>query len=72
MFLIPALTSYAQFSSVVEKYITVQADTFSLIHAKITDGSGSPSRPDQTLIIIKGIIEKTVRIIVWLRGALLK
>jgi imidazolonepropionase-like amidohydrolase len=27
-----------------------------LIHAKITDGSGSPSMPDQTLVIIKGII----------------
>src|SRR5882757_6483454 len=51
-----ALPSYAQFSSAVKKYISVQADTLALIHAKLTDGSGNPSRPDQTLVIIKGII----------------
>ncbi len=56
IFFIPALPSYAQFSSAVKKYISVQADTLALIHAKITDGSGDPSRPDQTLVIIKGII----------------
>ena len=56
LFLIPALSLNAQFSSAVEKYISVQADTFALIHAKITDGSGDPSRPDQTLVIMKGII----------------
>ena len=54
--LLPGLTSLAQFSSAVKKYISVQADTLALIHAKITDGSGSPSRPDQTLVIMKGII----------------
>ena len=56
LFLIPDLSSYAQFSSAVEKFISVQADTVAFIHAKITDGSGSSSRPDQTLVIIKGII----------------
>ncbi len=56
IFLIAALPSYGQFSSSVEKYISVQADTLALIHAKITDGSGNPSMPDQTLIIMKGII----------------
>ncbi len=54
--LLPGLTSFAQFSSAVKKYISVQADTLALIHAKITDGSGGPSRPDQTLVIMKGII----------------
>jgi imidazolonepropionase-like amidohydrolase len=56
LLLLSALPSFAQFSSAVKKYISVQADTFALIHAKITDGSGSPSRPDQTLVIMKGII----------------
>ena len=52
----PACSSFAQFSSAVKKYISVQADTLALTHAKITDGSGGPSRPDQTLVIMKGII----------------
>ncbi len=56
LLLIPALSSYAQFSSAVEKYISVQADTIAFIHVKITDGSGGPSRPDQTLVVVKGII----------------
>ncbi|HEX3079798.1 MAG TPA: amidohydrolase family protein, partial [Puia sp.] len=51
-----ALPSSAQFSSSVKKYISVQADTIALIHAKIIDGSGGPSRPDQTLVIMEGII----------------
>src|ERR1700727_670964 len=56
LLLLQALPSFAQFSATVKKYICIQADTFALIHAKITDGSGSPSRPDQTLVIMKGII----------------
>jgi imidazolonepropionase-like amidohydrolase len=56
LLLLYALPSFAQFSSTVKKYISVQADTLALTHAKITDGSGSPSRPDQTLVIMKGII----------------
>jgi imidazolonepropionase-like amidohydrolase len=56
LFLMPAMSSFAQFSSAVEKYISVQADTFALIHAKITDGTGGPSKPDQTLVVVKGII----------------
>lgn len=56
LLLLQALPSFAQFSSAVKKYISVQSDTFALIHAKITDGSGGPSRPDQTLVVVKGII----------------
>jgi imidazolonepropionase-like amidohydrolase len=56
LLLLSALPSHAQFSSTVKKYISVQADTLALIHAKITDGSGSPSKQDQTLVIMKGII----------------
>jgi imidazolonepropionase-like amidohydrolase len=56
LLLLPALPSFAQFSAAVKKYICVQADTLALIHAKVTDGTGGPSRPDQTLIIIKGTI----------------
>jgi imidazolonepropionase-like amidohydrolase len=56
LLLLSALPSSAQFSSAVKKYISVQSDTLALIHAKITEGSGSPSRPDQTLVIMKGII----------------
>jgi hypothetical protein len=56
LLLLPALPSLAQFSAAVKKYICIQADTLALIHAKITDGTGGPSRPDQTLVIMKGII----------------
>ncbi len=56
LLLLSALPSFAQFSSTVKKYISVQADTLALIHAKITDGTGSPSRSDRTLVIVKGII----------------
>ncbi len=56
LLLLSALPSFAQFSSSVKKFISVQADTLALIHAKITDGSGNPSRSDQTLVIMNGII----------------
>src|SRR5450432_3621572 len=51
-----ALQSYAQFSPEVKKFISVQADTIALVNAKIVDGTGGPSKQDQTLLIIKGII----------------
>ena len=53
--LLPGLTSFAQFSPAVEKFISVKADTLALIHAKIIDGTGA-HQTDQTLVIIKGII----------------
>jgi imidazolonepropionase-like amidohydrolase len=49
--------SIGQFSQSVKKFIIVQSDTLALIHAKIIDGTGAPSKPDQTLIIIQGIIK---------------
>lgn len=52
-FLLPAVPSFAQIGPAVKKYIAVQADTLALVHAKVTDGTGGPSKVDQTLIIIK-------------------
>ncbi len=52
-----AITSHAQqFTSVVKQFIVVNADTVALTHAKLIDGTGSPSKTDQTIIIIKGRI----------------
>ena len=56
LFITPASSLFAQFSPTVEKFISVKSDTLALIHAKITDGTGTPSEADQTLVIIKGII----------------
>ena len=47
-----------QLSSVVRQFISVNADTLALTHANIIDGTGAPSKHDQTLIIIKGRIAK--------------
>src|SRR6266480_7071571 len=47
-----------QFSSSVQQFITVKEDTFALTHANLVDGTGSPAKPDQTIIIIKGRIVK--------------
>lgn len=57
--LFSAVPAFAQFSSAVKKLISVQADTLALVHAKIVDGTGRPSKADQTLIIIKGRIAAT-------------
>src|SRR2546421_4985295 len=54
-----ALQSPGQsFSSSVNQFIYVNTDTLALIHAKIIDGTGSASKSDQTLVIIKGRIAK--------------
>ena len=45
-----------QFSSAVKQFITVNADTVTLTHAKIFDGSGGPSKANQTIVIVKGRI----------------
>jgi imidazolonepropionase-like amidohydrolase len=45
-----------QFTPSVQQFITVNADTFALTHAKIIDGTGGPAKPDQTIIITKGRI----------------
>jgi len=45
-----------QFSSSVKQFISVSSDSTALIHAKIIDGTSSPSKNDQTIIINKGRI----------------
>ena len=57
--LLLTLQSAAQsFSPSVNQFISVNADTIALIHAKVVDGTGSASKSDQTIIIIKGRIAK--------------
>ncbi|MCZ2458330.1 MAG: amidohydrolase family protein [Chitinophagales bacterium] len=45
-----------QVSPVVKQFISVNADTLALTHVKIVDGTGGPSKADQTILIIKGKI----------------
>ena len=47
-----------QFSPSVQQFITVNADTLALTHARIIDGTGGPSRSDQTILVIKGRIAR--------------
>ena len=54
--LVQASPAMAQFSESVKKFIIIQSDTLALTHAKIIDGAGGPSKSDQTLVIMKGII----------------
>src|SRR5690349_4114284 len=44
------------FSSAVKQFISINADTVVLTHVKIVDGTGSPSKTDQTIVIVKGRI----------------
>jgi imidazolonepropionase-like amidohydrolase len=45
-----------QFTAAVKEFITVDGDTVVLTHAKLIDGTGSPAKADQTIIIMKGRI----------------
>jgi hypothetical protein len=56
--LVSCQTNAQQFTSFVKQFISVNADTLALIHAKIVDGTGNASKNDQTIIIIKGRIAK--------------
>jgi imidazolonepropionase-like amidohydrolase len=47
-----------QFSPSVKQFISVNADTVILTHAKIFDGTGGPAKADQTIVIIKGRIAR--------------
>ncbi len=51
-------TNAQQFSSSVQQFITVKEDTFALTHANLVDGTGSPAKADQTIIVIKGRIAR--------------
>ena len=55
---IPTHSNAQQLSMTVRQFISVNADTVVLTHANIIDGTGGPSKHDQTLIIIKGRIAK--------------
>jgi hypothetical protein len=56
MLLVALQNNAQQFTPAVQQFITVNADTFALIHAKLIDGTGGPAKPDQTIIVIKGRI----------------
>jgi imidazolonepropionase-like amidohydrolase len=49
-------SSAQQFTAAVKEFITVDADTVVLTHAKLIDGTGNPAKMDQTIIIMKGRI----------------
>ncbi len=56
--LVTILTVRAQqFSVAVQQFISVDQDTLALTHVNVIDGTGSPAKPDQTVLIIKGIIK---------------
>ena len=44
------------FTSYVKQFITINADTITLTHVKVVDGTGGISKNDQTIVIIKGRI----------------
>ncbi len=55
--LLAAGTLRAQnFTAQVRQYFSVKADTIALTDATVIDGTGSPAKPHQTLIIINGRI----------------
>ncbi|MBS1562837.1 MAG: amidohydrolase family protein [Bacteroidetes bacterium] len=57
---VAALRSDAQnYSPQVRQYFSVKADTIAITDATVIDGTGSPAKPHQTLIIINGRISKT-------------
>jgi len=56
--LIAVQSNAQQFSPAVQQFIAVNADTLALIHANIIDGTGSPARSNQTIIVIKGSITR--------------
>jgi imidazolonepropionase-like amidohydrolase len=56
---ISAQLNAQQFSAGVKQFISLNADTITLTHAKIIDGTGGASKTDQTIVIIKGRIAQT-------------
>lgn len=49
------------FTPQVKQYISVKADTIAITDATVIDGTGSPAKPHQTLIIINGRIAQLGR-----------
>ena len=54
-----AASCFAQttFSPEVQKYISVNSPAVALTHVKVIDGTGSPARDDQTIILNQGKIQ---------------
>lgn len=48
-----------QLSSAVKQFVSINADTIALVHANVIDGTGTPAKNDQVILIIKGRIAKT-------------
>ena len=48
-----------QLTSAVKQFVSINADTIALMHAAVIDGTGSPLKNDQVIVIIKGRIVKT-------------
>jgi imidazolonepropionase-like amidohydrolase len=57
IFLIVSLASAQSPSSQVQLFIKVNAPVVALTHVRVIDGSGTPARDDQTVILSKGKIE---------------
>jgi imidazolonepropionase-like amidohydrolase len=53
---IPFQICAQQLGAAVKQFISVNEDTIALTHAKVVDGTGGPSKSNQTIIIIKGRI----------------
>ncbi|HET6993354.1 MAG TPA: amidohydrolase family protein [Chitinophagaceae bacterium] len=55
--LLSFVRGYSQdFSPLVKQFISIDADTFALTHAIIVDGTGSPAKTDQTIVVMSGKI----------------
>ena len=56
---IPAV-SFAQStptrSAKVRQFVSIDTSLLALTHARVSDGTGAPARPDQTLVIERGVI----------------
>jgi imidazolonepropionase-like amidohydrolase len=52
----PALTG-AALGPAVKPFVTVDAPLFALTHVRVIDGTGAPSREDQTIVVLGGEIQ---------------
>ena len=52
-----ALTQTAQLSQETREFVSVEAPTLALTHARVIDGTGAPALADQTLVISGGRVQ---------------
>jgi enamidase len=52
------VSAQAQFSDAVRAYIKVDAPVVALTNVRVIDGTGAPARPNQTIIIRNGTIDR--------------